>query len=297
MSKLGIDVSTYNGNVDWKTVKAEGYTFACIKIIKKDNTKDPSFDKNWAGCQAAGIDIYGVYNYSYATSVDKAIKDANAVINALGSRKTVVWLDVEDNCQKGLKEKLINIILAYKEVIEKSGNKFGIYTGNSFYNSYLKPYISKLEGIKFWIARYGPNNGKKNPSYQPQIKNMVVWQYTSKARLHGVTSEFVDCNVSYDDDWFKSKPTVPDKVNPYKKPTKLLKYKVPNMKGDDVKWVQYYLVDKGYLDAKNAKGKTNIDGVYGKGTEAAVIKFQKAVGIEIDGMVGAETRKYLKKQK
>lgn len=298
MARCGIDVSKHNGNVDWKKVKSQGFDFACIKIIKKDLSKDERFEANWTGCTNAKVDIYGVYNYSYATTVSKAITDASAVVKALGDRKTIVWMDVEDSCQKGLKGVLIDIILAYKEVIESSGNRFGIYTGDVFYKSYIKPYISKLKDVKFWIARYGKNDGVRNVSYQPQISNMVAWQYSSKAKVVGVGSTYTDVNVSYDDDWFKGKSKSTDSAKKetvnYPEPTRVLKYKIPNMKGNDVKWVQYYLIKKGFLAEKN-NGKGNIDGVFGKDTKAAVINFQRASKIATDGIVGKDTVKYLKK--
>ena len=296
MSKLGIDVSSYNGAINWKKVKDAGYSFACIKIIRKDLEKDNGFERNWNGCKDAGMDIYGVYNYSYATTVAKAIIDAKAVVAALSGRKTVVWLDVEDVCQKGLGQTLINIILEYKKEVEAAGNKFGVYTGLSFYNSYIKKYADQLKDVKFWIARYGANNGEKNPKYQPQVNNMIVWQYSSRGLVDGIKGN-VDLNVSYDDGWFKNKPVVKPSEpseNPYPEPTRLLKLKVILMRGEDVKWVQYELVRHGYLPAKNKSGKNNIDGILGKDTSNSIKAFQKASGIEVDGIVGKETRKYLK---
>lgn len=298
MSRIGLDVSSYNGAINWKKVKDDGYEFACIKIIRKDLGKDNGFERNWNGAKDAGLDIYGVYNYSYATNIREATKAANAVLNALAGRKTVVWLDVEDACQKELGEDLADIILIYGNIIETSGNKFGVYTGLSFYNSYLKPYMKKLGKIKFWIARYGLNNGKKNPSYQPQVNNMVCWQYTSKGKVNGISGN-VDLNASYDDEWFMGKlvqNTLETSQNPHTEPTRLLRYKLINMRGDDVKWVQYELVQKGFLPVLNKKNKPNIDGIYGKDTTAAVVAFQKSIGtIEVDGIVGKDTRRYLKK--
>lgn len=297
MGKLGIDVSSYNGTVNWKKVKDAGYDFACIKIIRKDLAKDNAFERNWNGAKDAGMDIYGVYNYSYATTQSKAVKDANAVISALAGRKAVVWLDVEDNCQKKLGSLLIDIILAYKEVIEHAGLKFGLYTGQSFYNSYLKPWDYKLKDIKLWIARYGLNNGKKDVKYQPQYKNMVVWQYSSKGVVDGVAG-VVDVDASYDDKFFENvavATTAKTVKNPYPEPTRLLKYKTINMRGEDVKWVQFWLVQKNFMQSSDNKGKTNVDGVLGKGTRDSIIAFQKSVGITADGIVGQETRRYLKK--
>lgn len=301
--KHGIDVSVYNGTIDWKKVKKQGFEFACIKIIKKNHQKDEKFEENWAGCTKANVAIYGVYNYTYATNITKAIQDAGAVLKALGDRKTIVWMDVEDACLRPLGETLIDIILAYREVIETSGNKFGVYTGESFYKSYLKPYYSRIKNIKMWIARYGKNDGTKDVRYQPQISNMVAWQYSSKAKVVGVSSQYTDVNVIYEDEWFTSKPASSSAAKnnkkeeeiKYQEPTRLLKYKVPNMRGEDVKWVQAYLIKKNFLAEKASNGKSNIDGIFGKDTKAAVLNFQRVNKLEVDGIVGSETRKYLKK--
>lgn len=139
MSKIVIDVSAYNGVVDWKKVKAAGVDAAILKVIRKDLLPDKRFEANWEGCEKAGMALAGVYNYSYATSVAKAIQDAQKVLNILNGRKVKIWLDVEDACLKGKGKTLIAIINAYGEVITAAGYEFGVYTGLSFYNSYIKP--------------------------------------------------------------------------------------------------------------------------------------------------------------
>nr|DAH73063.1 MAG TPA: putative peptidoglycan binding domain protein [Caudoviricetes sp.] len=79
--------------------------------------------------------------------------------------------------------------------------------------------------------------------------------------------------------------------NPYPVPTRTIKLTRPMMKGDDVRWVQYHLIRLGFLPEKNSKGKSSIDGTYGKATRAAVLAAQKHYGIEVDGIVGADTRR------
>lgn len=202
------------------------------------------------------------------------------------------YLDVEDAVMKGLGKNIISIINAYGKVITDAGLQFGVYTGESFYKTYIKPY----GGVSYpmWIARYGKNNGKCNVKYQPQVPNMVGWQYTSKGRVGGIVGN-VDMNV-----WYKELDAVYEDStsyrNPYTEPERLLYYKrLAMMKGNDVKWVQYELVRKGFMPSVNAKGKTNIDGYFGKTTSDAVKAFQKSVGITVDGKVGAVTRAYLKK--
>lgn len=191
-----IDVSTYQGVIDWKKVKAAGVDAAILKIIRKDLNPDKQFENNWNGCINAGVEIHGVYNYSYATTVAKAKTDAKRVVEVLNGRKARVYLDVEDNCQKGLGKLLIDIIEAYYDVICGAGLEFGVYTGLSFYNSYIKPFGSL--NCPLWIARYGKNDGKLNESYKPNVPGMVGWQYTSKAIVSGVNG-VCDMSVWYEE--------------------------------------------------------------------------------------------------
>lgn len=290
MSLIGIDVSSYQKEIDWNKVLQSGVKFAILKIIRKDLNVDKQFENNWYGATKYGIPIQGVYNYSYATTVAKAKIDAKRVLAALNGRKTMVWLDVEDDCQKGLGKNLITIINAYGKVITDAGLPFGVYTGQSFYNSYIKPY----GGVRYpmWIARYGTNNGKMNVKYQPQIPNMIGWQYTSQGRVDGIAGD-VDMDV-----WYKELEAVHGTTqaysNPYTEPTRLLRKTVPCMRGDDVRWLQFSLIHHGCLSAVNAKGKSNIDGILGKDTAKAIGVFQNKVGIDFDCKCGEVTRKYLK---
>lgn len=281
MSKKVIDVSSYQGVINWYKVKASGIEGAILKVIRKDLNPDKQFENNWKGCEKAGVPIVGVYNYSYATTIDKARVDAKKVLSILAGRKVKVWLDVEDTCQKGLGITLVRIIQVYQEVIEKAGLEFGIYTGLSFYNSYIKPWAGYLT-CRFWIARY------RNPVTvnQPVIKHTLEgWQFSSKERVPGITGN-VDMNLWYGE--IMSTPEVPQK-NPYSSPDKILKLKLIRMRGDDVGWVQYHLVRLGFLPAENSKGESNIDKIFGPATKAAVMEAQAHYGIVVDGIVGAVT--------
>lgn len=294
MSKKGIDVSAYQGNINWKAVKEDGIEFAILKIIRKDLAPDKMFEAYLSGCNTNGIKVLGVYNYSYALTEQKAVEDAQAVIRTLNGRRLKVWIDVEDKIQQGLGRKLIEIINAYGDVITSNGLEFGIYTGLSFYNTYIKPYIAYLRYTNFWIARYGLNNGGMSTKYQPNVNGMEGWQYTSKGKVNGINGN-VDMDVWYSD-IAGTKANIPSvSLNGYKEPTRLLYKRTPMMNGLDVKWVQYELIRHGCLDEKDTKGKSNIDGWYGKDTEAAVKKFQTVVKIAVDGKVGVVTRTYLKK--
>lgn len=290
MSKIGIDVSSYQGDIDWEAVKTSGIEFAILKIIRKDLNPDKQFKNNWKGCANGGIPVQGVYNYSYATTTQKAEMDARKVLEILNGRKTMVWLDVEDECQKSLGMRLISIINAYSGVVMSAGLPFGVYTGESFYNSHIKPYGAL--GCPLWIARYGKNTGVMDLKYQPQVDGMIGWQYTSAGRVNGISGG-VDMDVWYDT--IESVPDNPEHYgNPYPEPTRLLYKKSPMMRGDDVKWVQAYLIDHGCLPSLNSKSGNNVDGIFGSDTDLATRKFQKEKEITIDGKVGVVTRAYLK---
>lgn len=295
MSKKVIDVSSYNGSIDWGKVKSAGVDGAILKIIRKDLNPDKRFEEYWSGCEKAGLPVCGVYNYSYATSVSKAKTDAKKVLEVLNGRKVKVWLDVEDSCQKGLGNVLIDIINAYGTVIKDAGYQFGVYTGLAFYNSYIEPWSGYLK-CEFWIARY-PSTATKTISQfpatnkQPEISHTLEgWQWSSAGSVPGISAR-TDLNL-----WYGEIKEEVATDNPYPIPTRVLYLATlkPKMTGNDVKWVQCHLVRLGFLAELTTNGKTNIDGIFGTGTKNAVMEAQKHYGIKVDGIVGADTRNILR---
>ena len=204
----GVDVSSYQGKIDWKKAKASGVEFAILKIIRKDLKPDNQLENNWAGCLDAGVPIQGVYNYTYAASVNKAMLDAHKVLETLGpDRHPFVWLDYED---KSLPTGRLaaDIINAYGDVITAGGCDFGIYFGMSYYNSYLSKIMKYVrpQYRKGWTARYYLGDRKMeisalvNAAKKPN--NAMIddygWQFTSKGLVDGI-SGYVDLNQWYVD--------------------------------------------------------------------------------------------------
>lgn len=198
-----IDVSTYQGTIDWEKAKADGVQGAIFKIINKSGATDSQFERNWSECSSANINlpIYGVYNYSYATSVSEAEAYAKKVIEVLNGRTAKVYLDVEDKCQQGIGQLLVDIINAYKAVIEAAGLEFEVYTGLSFYKSYIKPYSGQIN-CRFWIARYPSTKTMKLSDTPDMTKKPVIdhelsgWQYSSAGSVSGIGNN-VDLNIMY----------------------------------------------------------------------------------------------------
>ncbi len=197
----GVDVSACQKNVDYRRLNESGVEFAIIKIIRKDLSPDVMFEKHYEGFTSAGIPVLGVYNYSYASTVEKAKTDAKAVIKTLAERKIPVCLDVEDNVQKGLGRLLIDIINEYQDVIERAGLPFILYTGMAFYNQYIRPWGDRLNCKEIWMARYYrsdavmPFDMDPDESKKP-LEGIVAWQYTSHGRVCGYDGD-IDLDVIY----------------------------------------------------------------------------------------------------
>ncbi len=243
----GIDVSSYQGNINWQEVAKSGVEFAILKVIRKDLQPDKQFEVNYAGCTEAGLPVQGVYNYSYATTVEKAKTDAKRVVEILSGRKPMVWLDVEDKCQCNLGKTLIDIINEYGKIIKSAGCEFGVYTGLSFYNVYIKQYAEQLQ-YPFWIARYPVSYAMsvdRDPAddKRPQIEhNLYGWQYSSKGAVPGIKGN-VDLNELY-------VAVETENVMPEPEATK---YKV----GDKITVSSYYASSTAPIDKaliKNASG-------------------------------------------
>lgn len=210
MKKI-IDVSSYNGLVDWKKAKSQGVCGAILKVVRKDLTRDNQFNNNYKACESIGMP-WGVYNYSYATTASKAKSDMNLVCDILDkiSKKKFylgVWFDIEDKAQEKLSQaQIASILNAAKEVVESRGYPFGAYTGLAFYKAHIHKEL--VECKNWWIARY--YNGydamsiKTNPNekYKP-IADVVAWQYTSSGRFSPTICKGnegnVDLNVMYKD--------------------------------------------------------------------------------------------------
>lgn len=195
----GIDVAAWQGRIDWLRVKKAEAEFAIIKIIRKDLQPDKEFINNLSGCIASGVP-WGVYHYTYAKTVSDARLAATVIVGLLGKFKPdkKVWLDVEDEVMKNRGEYLMEIIEAYRKIIEGAGFEFGIYTGEYFYNQYIRPYCKRKYSL--WIAKYPYSDAFVTlkddlPRKRPNIgTDYEYWQYSSKGRVDGIEGN-VDLNV------------------------------------------------------------------------------------------------------
>ena len=194
MEIRGIDVSAWQGTIDWETVANYGMDFVILRITEAGNTIDSCFEKNYSGCQKHNIPT-GAYKYSYAMTVAEIQSEAKKVVEVLNGRKLQypVWLDLEWNNQRSLgAEQIHKLAEAFEKIITAAGYKFGIYCNVDWY---LNVICSHLKKYDFWIARYpASDNGTLQERLRPDFG--VGWQYSSKAKIPGISGT-VDRNVFY----------------------------------------------------------------------------------------------------
>ena len=189
---FGIDVSYYQGAIDWDTV-AQHIDFAIIRCGFGDDMEsqdDTYWYRNVEACTRLGIP-FGVYLYSYATTDAQARSEAQHVLRLLeGYEPTLpVYLDLEDekyilpNCSKA---DILRHTQIFCDIIEDAGYECGVYANWNWWTNYLTS--SDYDQWDRWIARYA-----SAPGYS---KNYTIWQYSSSGRVSGISGN-VDVNHWY----------------------------------------------------------------------------------------------------
>ncbi len=187
MKKTVIDVSTWQGKIDWEKVKPHiaGAILRCgfgQDIVRQD---DNQFKRNADECTRLGIP-FGVYLYSYAKTVEQAKSEAAHVLRLIQPYKLSypVYLDLEEYAaRKGAVERAI----AFGDIIEKAGCWCGIYANLNWWRNYLND--KRLNRFTKWVAQY----------YKCcQHEGHDMWQYTSSGKVPGIRGS-VDMNECYRD--------------------------------------------------------------------------------------------------
>lgn len=245
----GIDVSYWQGTIDWDAVKAEGIQFTFIRVGHGERKLDTKFVENIKEANRVGIPA-GVYFYSTAQSVEQAILDAQFVIDSIKGYTISypVVIDMEDASQVNLgKQAITDMIIAFCDEIEAAGYTPMIYCNENWYKNYID--FEQLGDIERWIARYsvkGSSNIERD-----------IWQAGSTTRLNGINGN-VDIDFAYTN---YSKIITPrtEAVSTYQKTTGLWKqdatgywfvhldgtYTTNGWENINNKW--YYFDAKGYM--------------------------------------------------
>ena len=192
MELKGIDVSKYQGSIDWAKVKADGVQFAILRCGTGYNggSKDSMFEQNYKNARNVGMPI-GTYYYTYAQTVEQANADADNVIEWLKGKKfeyPVVY-DVEENALFKLgKERVSNVIRTFCNKLEKAGYYVTVYANKNWLDNVIDSDCRTRYDI--WLAQWA-----SKPTY---IGKYGMWQYSSKGSVKGITGN-VDMDVAYKD--------------------------------------------------------------------------------------------------
>ncbi|MBQ6095343.1 MAG: InlB B-repeat-containing protein, partial [Lachnospiraceae bacterium] len=192
---LGIDVSRWNGSIDWAKVKNSGVSYVIIRCGYRGSSKgqlieDPKFTTNIKGAINAGLKV-GVYFFTQATDEVEAVYEASYVIDKIKNYKISypVFLDVEPSGGRGDKissEMRTNVCKAFCQTIQNAGYTAGIYANKTWLTEKLD--ASQLSAYKIWLAQYAAA-----PTYNGRYD---MWQYKSTGSINGISGD-VDMNLSY----------------------------------------------------------------------------------------------------
>ena len=192
----GIDVSKYQGNIDWGAVAASGINFAIIRVGYRGSSsgalvQDPYFKKNISGATKAGIKV-GLYFFTQAVNEAEAVEEASMAMSLASGYKVTypIFIDTESASSgraNGLsKSARTAVVKAFCQTVRNGGYKAGVYASKSWYANQLN--ASALNGYCIWVAQYNSSctySGKYD-----------MWQYSSKGSVSGIKGN-VDMNISY----------------------------------------------------------------------------------------------------
>ena len=211
MPKTILDVSRWQGSIDWDAVKASGKVDGVMLKTVSTNSKlskrkdglyiDPTFERNYAECKRVGLPV-GVYYYTYAVSHTSADAELALLKTALAGKtfELPVCVDVEDNKFKKLSTQALTDIAAYAlATVERWGFYALLYVGLNFAQTELYMTGAALRKYDVWLARYPSDKSQTKPEDKPKTDFAYgMWQYTSTASVPGVSGN-VDLSVPYKD--------------------------------------------------------------------------------------------------
>lgn len=195
---LGIDVSKWNGKIDWNAVKNSGISYVIIRCGYRGYgsgvlVEDPTYKTNIQGAIQAGLKV-GVYFFTQAVSAGEAVEEASMVLEQVKNYKISypIFLDVEHSGgasgrgDKISKETRTEVCRAFCQTIQNAGYTAGIYANKTWLTTMID--TPSLSAYKIWLAQYA-----SAPTYTGRYD---MWQYQSKGRVSGINGD-VDMNWSY----------------------------------------------------------------------------------------------------
>ena len=205
---FGIDVSEHQSMVNfYQMTQSNKLDFMLTRVGWYSESQgklqlDTQFERNYKLAKQYKIPL-GTYLYSYATNVQEAKNEANALVKYLRennmSFELPVFYDMEDKAQNGAnKDTKTQMCIEFCEILKKAGYKVGIYSSKNWLTNYID--LNKIpDDYNIWVASYGTNDGLP----QENVKfpgNHDIWQYTSTGKIDGISTN-VDFNICYKKYW------------------------------------------------------------------------------------------------
>ena len=244
--RAGIDISAWQGKVDFEKVKASGVEFVIIRAGFGGGTVDKKFKTYISECNRLGIPC-GVYWFSYAYNTSLAVKEANSALKAVAPYKLdypIFWDFEYDSINYAVKKGVVvtkklasDMARAFMNTIRAAGYQTGNYTNLDFSKRYFDKDV--LSDYDLWAARY-----VKSPV--DIVNGAELWQYSSKGKIPGINGN-VDMDYSIKDYIGANHPTEEVKDVPLKPAEE--SYKVPS-NYDSVFNSNYYVTK--YADLEEA---------------------------------------------
>ncbi|MDX8521465.1 glycoside hydrolase family 25 protein [Mesorhizobium dulcispinae] len=192
----GVDVSRWQGNINWQKLRAQGANFAYIKATDGGDHLDPMFMKNWRGADAAGLKR-GAYHFFYwcrtaGEQADWFIRNVPRVAGALPPVIDVEWNGDSSCKRRPSREKVLEKMQVFMDKLERYyGQRPIIYTSPDFYRDNLR---GAFPDYPFWLRAVAAHPSKVYPG-----RNWLFWQYSGSGLSHGVSGR-IDLNVFHGDE-------------------------------------------------------------------------------------------------
>lgn len=189
MKDFGIDISTWQDNLNYNSCTSKGVKFAILRA-GFSNTKDNRFEKHYIKAKEQGWNI-GAYWYSYATTVSEAKEEANSFLNVIKGKEfnMPLYLDIEDQSLSNLgRDTLDSIVRTFGKVIEDAGYYFGVYSNLNWYNNIISG-SSLNKDYDWWIACWSDTS--------PSGIDYGIWQNSSTFTVDGSRIDSDYCYKDY----------------------------------------------------------------------------------------------------
>lgn len=203
----GIDVSEWQGNVDFEKVKEEGIEIVYIRAGQGFSYKDAQFERNYEEARRNGLKI-GVYHYMTARSVEDAKLQAQFFVSLISKKQIDCKLAMDFESFGNLNRTQINeIAVAYMNEVKRLSGKDVVVYSNTYDAKYI--FDSGVAENPLWVAQYGVNEPQDNGNW----RNWVGYQYTSTGRVNGISGN-VDLDRFTKDILLNNREEVPEVEDP-----------------------------------------------------------------------------------